>query len=217
MGICEKGTNERLTSVYTSVYTFRMTTKVQKWGNSLAVRLPKDMARALSFKAGTPVSVKQERRGIMIVPKSEQEPTLEELVEQITPENRHEEIDWGLPAGKRSMVTIYVPEQGDIVWLSLGAGAGRKQRGRRPALVLSPKFVSVRSHLTLVCPITSHVKGYPFEVPLAVRGVPCVLLVDQIRAVDWTKRKMQFLEHADGAVVTATVKKVAALIGFTSQ
>lgn len=77
-----------------------MTTKVQKWGNSLAVRLPKHIARALSFKAGTAVSIKQERRRIVIVPKNEHEPTLEELVAQITPENRHEEIDWGPPVGK---------------------------------------------------------------------------------------------------------------------
>lgn len=115
------------------------------------------------------------------------------------------------------MVAAYVPERGDIVWLSFGVGQGREQRGRRPALVLSPQFVSARSHLTLVCPITSHAKGYPFEVPLVVQGTPCVLLVDQIRAVDWTKRRMKFLEHADIAVVTAAVKKVVALIGFTSQ
>lgn len=77
-----------------------MTTKVQKWGNSLAVRLPKDVARALSFKAGTPVSIRQERRGILIMSKSEREPTLEELIAQINPKNLPERIDWGPPRGK---------------------------------------------------------------------------------------------------------------------
>ena len=77
-----------------------MTTKVQKWGNSLAVRLPKAMARAALFKAGTPVFIKQDRRGIMIVPKTAQARTLEEMIAQITPENRYEKIDWGPRRGK---------------------------------------------------------------------------------------------------------------------
>ena len=76
-----------------------MNTKVQKWGNSLAVRFPKHLARALAFKAGTPVSLKQERRGVMITSKNVPEPTLEELIAQITPENRYEKIDWGRRRG----------------------------------------------------------------------------------------------------------------------
>lgn len=89
--------------VYTSVYTFGMTTKVQKWGNSLAVRLPKHLARAASFKAGTPVVITRDRRGIMVMSKSVPEPTLEELIAQITPENRYEKIDWG-------------PRRGNEIW-----------------------------------------------------------------------------------------------------
>ena len=77
-----------------------MTTKVQKWGNSLAVRLPKHVARAALFKAGTPVVIRHEQQGVVIVLKSERGPTIEELAAQITPENRHEEIDWGPPVGK---------------------------------------------------------------------------------------------------------------------
>ena len=115
------------------------------------------------------------------------------------------------------MVTSYIPERGDIVWLSFGAGHGREQQGRRPALVLSPRLFSVRSHLALVCPVTSQVKGYPFEVLLTVRDVSCALLIDQIRAVDWTKRKIQFLEYADTAVVAAVARKVATLIGFIAE
>lgn len=115
------------------------------------------------------------------------------------------------------MVTPYVPERGDIVWLSFGTGAGREQRGRRPALILSPRVVSERSHLAIVCPLTTRIKGYPFEVPITVRGEPCVLLVDQIRAVDWTKRRMQFLGYANASVISAAVTRVAALIGFPPQ
>ncbi|MEK7208188.1 MAG: AbrB/MazE/SpoVT family DNA-binding domain-containing protein [Patescibacteria group bacterium] len=80
-----------------------MTTKVQKWGNSLAVRLPRHITRSMSFRAGTPVSIKRERRRIVIVPKIGREPTLEELVAQITPANRYEKIDWG-------------PRRGNEIW-----------------------------------------------------------------------------------------------------
>jgi len=88
-----------LTNVYTVVYTFGMNTKVQKWGNSLAVRLPKAIARAALFKAGTPVFIKQDLRGITIVPKSAKEPTFEEMIAQIDPKNLPEKIDWGEPVG----------------------------------------------------------------------------------------------------------------------
>lgn len=77
-----------------------MNTKVQKWGNSLAVRLPKQIARAASLKAGTPVIIKHERRRVIVTPKGDAAPTLEELLAQIKPENIPEKIDWGKPVGK---------------------------------------------------------------------------------------------------------------------
>lgn len=76
-----------------------MKTKVQKWGNSLAVRLPKDVAKAAALKAGTSVVITRERRGIFLAPLKGSEPTLEELIAQITPENRYEKIDWGKREG----------------------------------------------------------------------------------------------------------------------
>jgi len=76
-----------------------MTTKVQKWGNSLAVRLPKNIVRK-TFKVGMPVIIKRERSRIIILPKNAPEPTLEELIAQIDPKNLPEKIDWGKPVGK---------------------------------------------------------------------------------------------------------------------
>ena len=75
-----------------------MNTKVQKWGNSLAVRLPRSVTRN-SFKTGTPVVIKRERTRIIITPKNASEPTLEELVAQIDPKNLPEKVDWGEPVG----------------------------------------------------------------------------------------------------------------------
>lgn len=61
-----------------------MTTKIQKLGNSFAIRIPNEFIEELNLK---------------IIPKK-QKPTLEELMAKITPENQHDEIDWGTPQGK---------------------------------------------------------------------------------------------------------------------
>jgi mRNA interferase MazF len=80
----------------------------------------------------------------------------------------------------------YVPERGDAVWLTFDPQAGHEQKGRRPAIVLSPKAYNGPAGLALFCPITSQVKGYPFEVVIpegvAVSGA---ILADQIRSLDW--------------------------------
>lgn len=89
-----------MTDVYTSVYTYRMTTKVQKWGNSLAVRIPSRIAKRLGLKAGSRIRTRETPRELIIesVAKKHEE-TLEELIAKITPENRYEKIDWGPPRG----------------------------------------------------------------------------------------------------------------------
>ena len=87
----------------------------------------------------------------------------------------------------------YVPERGDIVWISLNPQAGHEQAGRRPAVVVSPKSYNGKVGLGLFCPITSQVKGYPFEVTvppsLPVSGV---VLADQVKSMDWRARKAEF-------------------------
>lgn len=86
----------------------------------------------------------------------------------------------------------YVPRRGDVVWISLNPQAGHEQAGRRPALVLSPHAYNAKVGLALLCPITSQVKGYPFEVAvpegLAVSGV---VLSDHVRSLDWRVRKAE--------------------------
>ena len=58
----------------------------------------------------------------------------------------------------------YVPRRGDIVWKTLNPQAGNEQAGRRPALILTPEAYNRKVGLAILCPITSQVKGYPFEV-----------------------------------------------------
>ena len=87
------------------------------------------------------------------------------------------------------MSATYVPETGDLVWLSFDPQAGREQAGRRPALVLSPRTYNAKSGLALVCAVTNQVKGYPFEVPVPeASGATGVILADHVKSVDWKTR-----------------------------
>ena len=74
---------------------------VRKWGNSAAVRIPAAVLDAAGLKADDAVEVREEDGRVVIEKaRAPQEPTLEELLEGITPDNLHEEIDWGAPVGK---------------------------------------------------------------------------------------------------------------------
>lgn len=81
------------------VDTMKVTTKIQKWGNSLAVNIPKDMAKQINLKQDQEVELKVTDNGIELSPKK-QKPTLEELTAQVTDENHHAEVDWGKPEGR---------------------------------------------------------------------------------------------------------------------
>jgi mRNA interferase MazF len=108
----------------------------------------------------------------------------------------------------------FVPDAGDLVWLTFDPQAGREQAGRRPALVLSPKIYNVRSGLLLVCPITSQIKGYPFEVPVpAGAGATGVILVDHLRSVDWKARHAERLGRCTTEVMEEVRAKLAPLLG----
>lgn len=106
------------------------------------------------------------------------------------------------------------PERGDLVWLDFDPQAGREQAGRRPALVLTPSLYNRPSGLVLVCPITSQVKGYPFEVLLPEDGpVRGVLLCDQLRSLDWRARRVKLIAPAPAQVLEEVLARVRALMG----
>lgn len=110
------------------------------------------------------------------------------------------------------MVKRYVPDRGDLVWLSFSPQAGREQAGRRPSVILSPAIYNRRSGLALVCPITSKAKGYPFEVELpkglAVSGV---VLSDHVRSVDWSARQVELAGTAPVELIQAVLERVQVL------
>jgi mRNA interferase MazF len=107
----------------------------------------------------------------------------------------------------------YVPERGDVVWLAFSPQAGHEQAGTRPALVISPASYNRRVGLALFCPLTTQVKGYPFEVvlPPGLKAKGAVL-ADQIKSLDWRVRKAKLLCRVPGEVMEETLGRVLALI-----
>lgn len=107
----------------------------------------------------------------------------------------------------------YVPERGDIVWLNFTPQAGHEQAGHRPALVLSPARYNRASGLMLCCPMTTQLKGYPFEVPVeAPGGVPGAVLADQIKSVDWRARRARRKGRAAINVVSDVLARIQVLL-----
>lgn len=106
-----------------------------------------------------------------------------------------------------------MPARGDVVWITLDPQGGHEQRGRRPALVLSPVGYNRKVGLALVCPITNQVKGYPFEVPLPNElPVTGVVLADQIKSLDWTARQCARICMVPGQVVAQVLRRLNTLL-----
>src|SRR4029078_6959052 len=111
------------------------------------------------------------------------------------------------------MPAAYVPGRGDLIWLELTPQAGHEQAGTRPALVLSPVEYNRKVGLALVCPITSHIKGYPFEVPLpAGLKVSGAVLADQVKSLDWRVRKARFASPSSPQILQEVTARVLALV-----
>jgi len=107
----------------------------------------------------------------------------------------------------------WTPERGDVVWITMNPSVGHEQAGRRPALVLSPAAYNGKVGLAILCPITSQVKGYPFEVPvpdgLAVQGV---VLSDQAKSLDWRARGAEIACRLPTETTTEVLRKVIPLL-----
>ena len=111
------------------------------------------------------------------------------------------------------MTVAYVPDRGDLVWLEFTPHTGNEQAGRRPALVISPRAYNAKVGLALFCPITSRVKGYPFEVALPEgSGVVGVVLADQLKSLDWRARKAKLIKHASCVVLAMVTARILPLL-----
>lgn len=107
----------------------------------------------------------------------------------------------------------YIPERGDIVWLDFNPQLGHEQTGRRPAIIVSPKSYNAKTSLALVCPITSQIKSYPFEVllneNLKTKGV---VISDQVKSLDWHHRNVEYIEKSDIGTINEVISKAILLL-----
>ncbi|MEK7470278.1 MAG: endoribonuclease MazF [Planctomycetota bacterium] len=107
----------------------------------------------------------------------------------------------------------YIPDRGDIVWLRFDPAEGHEQAGHRPAVVLSQQDYNGKIGLALVCPVTSRIKGYPFEVRLP-EGLKSsgVVLADHVHSLDWKSREARFIERMPASDMSAILARTATLL-----
>jgi len=107
----------------------------------------------------------------------------------------------------------YVPQRGDVVWITLNPQAGHEQAGQRPAIVISPHAYNDKVGLAILCPITSQVKGYPFEVKIPP-GLPIsgVILSDQVRSMDWRARNAERICSLSPVEIVEVLGKLRTLL-----
>ena len=105
----------------------------------------------------------------------------------------------------------YIPDRGDIIWLEFDPQKGHGQKGRRPGIVLSKKEYNQKSNLAIICPITSKIKDYPFEVRInsIIQGV---ILSDQIRSIDWKSRNAAFVEKTSEEILKEILENIDLLL-----
>lgn len=111
----------------------------------------------------------------------------------------------------------YVPNRGDVLFITLDPHSSALPGNRRPVLVVSPEAYNRRVGLALLCPIVEQSKGYPFEVPmpsgLIIAGT---ILADQVRSLDWRTREAHFLCQLPVAITTEVLQKLHTLVTVTA-
>jgi mRNA interferase MazF len=107
----------------------------------------------------------------------------------------------------------YVPRCGDVVWITLSSQAGHEEAGRRPAVVISPQSYNGKVGLAIFCPVTSQIKGYPFEV-LIPAGLPVAgaVLSDQVKSLDWGARNVGLICTLPTGTISEVLQKLATLL-----
>jgi len=107
----------------------------------------------------------------------------------------------------------YVPQRGDVVWITLNPQAGHEQAGRRPAVVLSPDAYNGKVGLAILCPITNQIKGYPFEVLVpADLPVTGAILSDQVKSLDWRARNAELICTLPSRTMSEVLQKLGTLL-----
>ena len=106
----------------------------------------------------------------------------------------------------------YVHEACDVVWLEFDPQAGHEQAGHRPALVISPANYNGKTGLMVCCPMSTKIKGHPFEVVTEVDGIECAVLSDQVKSLDWKIRRAKKKATVSTEVMLHVRAKMKALL-----
>ena len=107
----------------------------------------------------------------------------------------------------------YIPQRGDVVWITLNPQVGHEQAGRRPAVVLSPAAYNGKVGLAILCPVTNQIKRYPFEVPIPDRlAITGAILSDQVKSLDWRARDAELICALPTKTVTDVLIRLNALL-----
>jgi mRNA interferase MazF len=107
----------------------------------------------------------------------------------------------------------YAPDAGDLIWLDLNPRTGHEQSGRRPCLVLSSRLYAERTGMAVVCPITSKIKGLPFEIELNNTKTEGAILPIHVRSIDLEARYPKFIEQVSLQILQKCREYVTAIIG----
>ena len=110
------------------------------------------------------------------------------------------------------MKVSFVPDVGDILWMSLSLTSGHEQSGHRPVLTLTPAAYNAKRGLLICCPITSRIGSYPFEVAVDTEGISGVVIADQVKSVDWQARRARLAGRASVEVTLEVRAKLGALL-----
>lgn len=113
------------------------------------------------------------------------------------------------------MAVGYIPDIGQVVWLTLDPTQGHEQQARRPFLILTPQRYNDKTSLAVGCPITNETKGYPFEVPiLGANNVTGFVLADHVKRVDWRVRRAEYKDTVDPRTVVSVLSLIKKLLGI---
>jgi mRNA interferase MazF len=111
-------------------------------------------------------------------------------------------------------MATYTPQKGDIIWIDFDPSSGKEIQKRRPALVLSSSDYNKKSHFIMVCPITSKIKNYPFEIVINQPKISGAILADQIKSFDCVARKVELIEKCKKESLDETLKIIALILGL---
>jgi mRNA interferase MazF len=191
-----------------------MKTTVQRWGHSLALRIPKPLAVEIGLSHDAHVDVRLVDGRLIITPLPQSPFTLEQLLASLTDDNQHAELTPGnathrQPARQR----VYIPERGDLVQIGSRQAEAPEQLPHTLATVLSPAAYNQKTGLALMCPLTEQIRDNPFEVPVPHEsGATGVILADQVRIIDWHTHAVAWVGRLPGSTMTEVLQKLGTLV-----